>query len=349
MKQPRILILDGITLWPLGVQFFHALKELYNETYYLGHKDFDKKIFYNLRRMFSKMRGDKPKAYVHPKLIFSQVKEKIGAIRPTIIVVIGFSHNLIHTNDLYELKKKFGFQLVLWDTDSVNYGQTIQSFDEYVKHELMRYDKVFSFSLEVVRYMNLLNVIPFEYLHFGGIVHNNIQQPKKDIDLCFAGHASVRRIFLLSGIKNEELCIIGERWKRCGKILPEKIKSSCVYRDCLDEELYKILFRSKIILNITGPYFFSIYSGIALRVFEALGLGGFLLTDDFPEIHNLFVAGKEIETYSNHEEFIDKVAFYSQHDDARNKIAAAGHERFINNYTWGHQAKKMLDLLGVEY
>ncbi len=351
MKQHRILLLDGIRLWPIGTEFYQALKEVYNETYFLGQEDFSPKYFYNLRRIVSRMRGDKPTNYVHPKLIYSQVKAKIMAIRPTIVIVIGYSHNLIHKGDLEELKRKLGFQLVLWDTDSVNYGQTIQFFEEYINHEFMRYDRIFSFSSAVVRYMNRLNLVPCDYLHFGAIAYNHAlkSSPEKNIDVCFAGLPNVRRAFLLSGIENEKMCIVGKKWKKYGEILPKNIKEACLYKNCLGDELYEILLRSKIIVNITGSYFYGVYSGITLRFFEAIALKSFLLTDDFPEIHDLFTPGKEIETYSNYEEFVDKAAFYSKNDDSRNKIAAAGYEKFINNYTWNHQARKMLDLLGVAY
>ncbi|MBP9726291.1 MAG: glycosyltransferase [Gammaproteobacteria bacterium] len=351
MKQHRILLLDGISRWPMGIEFYQALKGVFSETYYLSQKNFDRKYLYNIRRMFSKMRGDKPKEYVHPKLIFSQLKEKITKIQPTIVVVLGYSHNLVHSEDLKALKKKLGFQLVLWETDSANYAHTMRGFREYIQHEFMRYDKIFSFSSTMARYMQRLNFMPIEYLHYGAVAydHGRAIVPEKNIDVCFVGNPCLRRLLLLSGIENEKLCIIAEKWKRLEKFVPDKIKNACIYKDLLNEELYEILFRSKVVVNITKADFYGIDSGVNLRVFEALALKCFLLTDDYPEVRHLFEPGKEIETYSSHEEFIDKASFYSKNDDARNKIAAAGYEKFINNYTWGHQAKKMLDLLGVAY
>ncbi len=350
MKQHRILLIDGISRWPMGIEFYQALKGVFSETYYLSQKNFDRKYLYNIRRMFSKMRGDKPKEYVHPKLIFSQLKEKITEIRPTIVVVLGFSHHLVHQEHLKALKEKLGFQLILWDTDSANYGQSVELFEDYIQREFMRYDKIFSFSSAITRYMKQIDLVPCEHLPFGAIIYNKLGPSlEKNIDVCFSGLPNVRRLFLLSGIERENLCIIGKKWERIRKIIPDKIKNSCLYKDCLGDELYQTMLRSKIIVNITNAYFYGIDSGVNLRVFEALALKCFLLTDDYPEVRHLFEPGKEIETYSSYEEFIDKASFYSKNDDARNKIAAAGYEKFINNYTWGHQAKKMLGLLGVAY
>lgn len=349
MMQQRILILDGIPNVLLGVEFYQALKSLFNDAHYLCQKDFNAKMFYGIRRSFSKKISKKHSAYVYPFLPVSEVKEKLEAIKPTIVVVIGFSHHLISKEDLNNLKQQLGFQLVLWDTDSANYGQTTQAFSEFVEDELMRYDKVFSFSSAVVRYMNRLNRVPFEYLHFGAPAFHvqRTHLAEKNIDLLFAGIPHVRRLFLLSAIEEERLCIIGERWKRIKSILPEKIKMSCTYKECFGEELYETMHRAKIIVNISNCYFYGIHSGLTLRFFETLALKGFLLTDNIEEASHLFVPGKEIELFSSSEEFVDKVAFYSKHDEARNKIAAAGYEKFINHYTWAHQAKKLLNLLGV--
>ena len=349
MKQQKILIIDGIPQWPLGVEFCQALQGQWKETYYLSQKFFDRKYFYGIRRGIAKLIDKKPKAYVHPLLPEAQFKQKLDEIRPTIVLVIGFIHHLVGQDYLKMLKRQYGFQLILWDTDSANYGQSAQLFKEFFYDEIMRYDKVFSFSSAMVRYLNRLNFMPAEYLHFGAIAcpHMPKLNAAKTIDVCFAGIPNLRRIFLLSSIEDESLCIIGERWKRIENILSEKMKSSCSYKNSLGEELYTTMTRSKIIVNITNSDFYGIHSGLALRFFEAVALKCFLLTDRLEETQELFVPGKEVETFSTPEEFSDKIKFYSKNDEARNNISIAGYEKFSANYTWNHQARRFLDLLGL--
>lgn len=350
MKQQKILILDGIPQVLLGIEFFQALKSLFNDTYYLAQKDFDQKYFYGLRASVAKKISKKSTNYVHPKLPISSFKKKLESIRPTIVLVIGFCHHLISKEHLAALKRQFGFQLVLWDTDSANYCEPIKALETFIHDEFMRYDKIFSFSSAMVHYMNRLNLIPFEYLHFGSMCYphlSNASPREKTIDLCFSGIPNIRRLFFLSEIKNKTTCIVGKRWERIKSILPENIQSSCTYTDSFGESFHETLFRSKIIANITNSYFYSLHSGLTLRFFETLALKGFLLTDNLQEIQELFVPGKELEIFSSYEEFVDKVKFYSEHDEARNKIAEAGYEKFINHYTWQHQAKKLLHLLGI--
>ncbi len=145
-QKHKILMIDGIPQWPMGVEFYQALKGRWPETFYLNQSSFDRKNFYGIRRSVAKLVDKKPKAYVHPLLPKAQVKQKLEEIKPTIVLIIGFVHHLIDKDFLKSLKQHYGFQLILWDTDSANYGQSAQLFKEFLHDEIMRYDRVFSFS-----------------------------------------------------------------------------------------------------------------------------------------------------------------------------------------------------------
>ncbi|SFB93884.1 CgeB family protein [Butyrivibrio sp. YAB3001] len=97
------------------------------------------------------------------------------------------------------------------------------------------------------------------------------------------------------------------------------------------DELPKAYALSKININIT---LHSITSGIPLRVFDIMGVGGFVLSNYQPEIEELFDIGKEIVVYRTLDELEDKVQYYLSHDDERRKIALNGYfavkERFDN-------------------
>ncbi len=87
-------------------------------------------------------------------------------------------------------------------------------------------------------------------------------------------------------------------------------------------ELPKAYHLSKINLNIT---LHSITSGVPLRVYDIMGVGGFMLTNYQPEIDELFTVGKDIEVYHTIEELEEKVIYYLSHDDIRLKIALNGY------------------------
>jgi len=64
-----------------------------------------------------------------------------------------------------------------------------------------------------------------------------------------------------------------------------------------------------------------------MRIFEATGLGRFLLTEHFDNLARLYAPGREIETYASEAELLDKVRYYLAHPEAREAIAEAGRER----------------------
>lgn len=63
------------------------------------------------------------------------------------------------------------------------------------------------------------------------------------------------------------------------------------------------------------------------RVFEITACAGFLLAERTDAMLELFPEGSCAEYFSSVEEFIDKARFYTSSEQARNKIAAAGHAR----------------------
>ena len=105
-----------------------------------------------------------------------------------------------------------------------------------------------------------------------------------------------------------------------------------------DEELPKAYHLSKINLNIT---LHSIISGLPLRVFDIMGVGGFMLTNYQPEIDELFSVGEEIEVYKSLDEIKEKVCFYLLHDDIRQRIALKGYQKVSEKYNNEEAVKKM--------
>lgn len=107
-------------------------------------------------------------------------------------------------------------------------------------------------------------------------------------------------------------------------------------------EMPKVFHLSKINLNMTMR---SIETGLPLRCFDILGCGGFLLTNYQEELEDMFEIGVDIETYSNHEELIDKCSYYLSHEDERANIAQNGYNKVKNNYRYIHRIKDMLKVI----
>ncbi len=107
-------------------------------------------------------------------------------------------------------------------------------------------------------------------------------------------------------------------------------------------EMPKIFKLSRINLNITIR---PIESGLPLRIFDIMGSGGFVLTNYQPEIAELFEVGRELEVYTDHEELMDKCAYYLEHEEERRKIAENGYKRVSEQYTYEKRVMEMLNLI----
>ena len=89
-----------------------------------------------------------------------------------------------------------------------------------------------------------------------------------------------------------------------------------------------------------------ITSGIPLRVFDIMGVGGFALTNFQPEVTEIFLPGEDIEVYHDFDEMEEKVRFYLEHEDSRQKVAKAGAQLIRENYSIEKQISRMLGMIG---
>lgn len=84
------------------------------------------------------------------------------------------------------------------------------------------------------------------------------------------------------------------------------------------------------------------------RTFEIPACGSMLLADRTAEHKAFFEEGNEAEFFEGEEELVDKVRFYTAHDAARARIAAAGLRRSITSqYAYIHRLRTALDEIDV--
>lgn len=108
-------------------------------------------------------------------------------------------------------------------------------------------------------------------------------------------------------------------------------------------EMYQILAQSKIVINRhidTAENFAN-----NMRLYETTGMGAMLMTDEKDNIGDLFTAGKEIETYKNAADLIEKVKYYLAHDNERKKIALAGQIRTLTDHNYLNRMKELVTII----
>lgn len=112
---------------------------------------------------------------------------------------------------------------------------------------------------------------------------------------------------------------------------------------CVGKEAHHVFQSSKINLNISLK---GIEGGTPQRVMDIMGGGGFAVSSYCPETAELFEEDKEIVMFRTPEELLEKVDYYLEHEQERERIARAGHEKVMRSYTYGRKIRELLEWVG---
>lgn len=96
-------------------------------------------------------------------------------------------------------------------------------------------------------------------------------------------------------------------------------------------QMYRSLANTRINLNIHIDLAGN--EAANMRLFEATGIGAFLLTDDKPNLRNYFEPGREIETFRSTNEMVEKIRYYLDHESERKAMARRGQEKCLTCFT----------------
>ncbi len=89
----------------------------------------------------------------------------------------------------------------------------------------------------------------------------------------------------------------------------------------------------------------NISNDINYRTFETTGCGTFLLTNYTPGLEKIFDIGKEIVIYNDLNDLDNKVKYYIENDEEREKIAKAGYERSKRDHTYFERSKFIIEVI----
>lgn len=114
------------------------------------------------------------------------------------------------------------------------------------------------------------------------------------------------------------------------------------------KNMYQILADSRITLTkhirlVAGPY------ANNMTLYEATGCGTLLLTDAKVNLHHLFEPEKELVTYRNSSELVEKARYYLKHESQRQRIASAGQQRTLRYHTYPQRMKQLIKYLTLEF
>jgi len=168
--------------------------------------------------------------------------------------------------------------------------------------------------------------------------------PAPDVDVSFVGSISLdhrQRIGLLEAVaKRYDLKLWGNR--------PQALPASSPLHRCFQgevwgAEMYQVLRRSRITLNshidLAGR------EAGNMRLFEATGVGAFLLTDFKDNLDTLFAPDREVAVWRSIEECLQRIEHYLRDGEGRSAIARAGQARTMAQHTYRHRAAEILGFI----
>lgn len=113
------------------------------------------------------------------------------------------------------------------------------------------------------------------------------------------------------------------------------------------EDMVRIFCESKIVLGFAGVGKSDDICILKGRDFEVPLTGSFYLTQYHDELLEYFEPGKDIETWRDREEMLDKVRYYLAHDTEREAVARCGYEKCRRLYTTDQSYAKVFGMLGL--
>jgi len=164
--------------------------------------------------------------------------------------------------------------------------------------------------------------------------------------LARAAGSSLRRALELLGAGRSPLRAARDRieWRRLRSRFPEALHAP------VDDARYVALFsESRISLGflVLGDTHRARrpLRQVRLREFEAPMAGAFYMTEHLDELGRHYEIGREIVCYRSREELVDLSRHYLRHDEERERIRRAGHERARRDHTWARRFEMLFAAL----
>lgn len=115
----------------------------------------------------------------------------------------------------------------------------------------------------------------------------------------------------------------------------------CYRGQAWGKRMYELCRSARIVLNRHGDVF---PFADNCRLYEATGVGGFLLTEAHSNLSELFEPGREVGTYRDDADCLEAIERYLADETGRRAIATAGQARTLREHTY---RQRMAELAGI--
>jgi hypothetical protein len=169
------------------------------------------------------------------------------------------------------------------------------------------------------------------------LAHRVVKNPEAFYcsDVAFIGKPNTpeRAACMAEVAKRFDLKLWGAGW--------EKVGLKAAAKDAYASDYRKICAGAKIVLGWNIDPTIDLY--FSNRTWYTLGCGGFLLTLYSPSMEELFGRGVHLDWFESTQECCEKIEYYLQHPDERQRIAAAGFELAHRDYSYEKMVERIVN------
>ena len=242
------------------------------------------------------------------------------------------THDFLYPNQISDLKLKTKAPIVLWHPDSIS------NLGKYFFLNA-KYDALFFKDPYIVYSFNKdLNLSSY-YLPecFNPRYHHKIELMEAELDkyicdITIAGNIYPNREAFFRNLVDYNIKIWGPPaplWLNITKVKKMIMNEMVFY-----EDKAKAFLAAKIVLNNLHP---AEIWGVNCRAFEIPACEGFQMINYRKGLSQLFEIEKEVVSFNNYNDLIEKIDYYLTHDNERTKIAEAGRLRAHKDHTYSLQ------------
>jgi len=193
-------------------------------------------------------------------------------------------------------------------------------------------------------------------------IAREVENIPQEIDVVFAGSIypkqHLRRLALLEALAEAAVAHAFSLVLHilCDDALIPPVLRPFVRPPVFGMEMHRALRRGKIVFDTQGTiglrradgsYAFDLAAGdtVNMRLFEATGGGSMVLTDALPGLAKLFEPAREVVTFHDERDLIEKILHYLKNPQEREAIAAAGKNRCLEQWSMKHCSKHFFNIV----
>lgn len=158
-------------------------------------------------------------------------------------------------------------------------------------------------------------------------------------DIVIAGNAYDYRHYLIRRLLEEGCGPVRLYGYRPSRWAHPDVKAVSQCRYIVREEKAEIFSRASACINSTSM---TEYDSLNCRAFEIAGSGGLQFMEYRESIGDCFEPGKEIVTFDNVRELVEKIDFFRRNRAEAYAVREAGHRRAISEHTYRHRLDRII-------